>query len=84
VAHDELAPLSGELDDISDPPIEVENGVSARVVWGLAVLLLVTVVALVVAWYWSENTELHFWLVAQFVPVFYAFWIWRYVQGTAK
>jgi hypothetical protein len=71
VAHDELAPLSGELEEQLDPPIEVEDGLSLSVIYRLMVLFGVTVLSLLLAWWWPENTALHFWLVAQLMPVIY-------------
>jgi Flp pilus assembly protein TadB len=77
VAHDELAPLSSDQDPISElPPIEVEHGLSVPVIRLLFVLLWVTLGALTLAWLWPEETVMHFWLVAQFVPVFYVVLLW--------
>jgi hypothetical protein len=82
VAHDELAPLSSDQDPVDHlPPITVDHGIAGPVVVLIAILFFVTIGALSVAWMWSEETSLHFWLVAQFIPVFYVFLLW---VGTRK
>ena len=51
---------------------------------GLAGLVLLTVGSLCVAWWWPEQTQLHFWLVAQAVPVLYWVLIAVFVRETEQ
>jgi hypothetical protein len=76
VIHEELAPLSSDQSDATEWVVEASPGLPARAVRGVFVLLLVTFTALCAAWAWPDNTALHFWLVAQVVPVFYIIFAW--------
>ena len=48
------------------PPVQ-----GRRVLWGLSLWGGVTFGALFLAWSWPDATLMHFWLVAQAVPVLY-------------
>ena len=74
--HEELAPLSSDQTDATEWVVEASPGLPARVLRGLALLFGVTFLALCAAWAWPDNTGLHFWLVAQAVPVFYVVFTW--------
>ena len=62
-----------------DEPVSEEAGLSQalppvqgrRVLWGLLLWAGLTLGALLLAWSWPDATLLHFWLVAQAVPVLY-------------
>jgi hypothetical protein len=47
-----------------------------RTLSGVLCLIGLTVVAMSVAWYWPDRTLLHFWLVAQTMPVLYVVLAW--------
>jgi hypothetical protein len=47
-------------------------------------LLVLTVLAMTVAWYWPEQPLLHFWLVAQAVPVLYVILAWWGAQAPTE
>jgi hypothetical protein len=50
-----------------------------RWIWAAVLILLVlTVGSLALAWLRPEQTRLHFWLVAQCVPVLYWLLIWGF------
>ena len=74
--HEELAPLSSDQTDATEWVVEASPGIPSRVARGLAVMMLVTFIALCAAWAWPDNTALHFWLVAQAIPVFYVVFAW--------
>ena len=50
----------------SPPPVQ-----GARIGWGMGLWFVLTLGALLLAWHWPDATLLHFWLVAQAVPVLY-------------
>lgn len=62
------------------PPQEAPSGLttplSKRAWLSLLCLVVVTVVALALAWCWPDNTSWHFAWVAQAVPLCYAFLMW--------
>ena len=51
---------------------------------GLAGLVLLTVGSLCLAWWWPDQTLMHFWLVAQAVPVLYWVLIAFYVRDSEQ
>lgn len=53
-----------------------------RALWGVAVLVLLTVGSLGLAWLWPDMTMLHFLWVAQAVPVLYLLLAWWGTQRT--
>lgn len=56
-------------------PAAVHDGevgaASARAWWGVVILLVLTLGSLTLAWLWPDATLMHFWWVAQAVPVLY-------------
>lgn len=60
--------------------LAVPEGLPHRTRVGLCLLVVVTVAALAVAWCWPDRTALHFWLVAQALPVFYAVLAWWWAR----
>jgi cobalamin biosynthesis protein CobD/CbiB len=55
-----------------------------RAFWGVLCLVVLTVLAMTVAWYWPEQPLLHFWLVAQAVPVLYVILAWWGAQAPTE
>jgi len=39
-------------------------------------LLTLTLLALLLVWRWPDSTLMHFWLIAQFVPMLYWLLVW--------
>ena len=74
--------IQASANDLDEPTHEVAapEGLRHRTRVGLCLLVLITVVALAVAWCWPERTALHFWLVAQALPVFYAVLAWWWAR----
>lgn len=56
------------------------KGLPRRTRLGLWLLLMTTLAALAVAWCWPDRTALHFWLVAQALPVFYGVLAWWWAR----
>jgi hypothetical protein len=55
-----------------------------RAFWGVLCLLGLTVLAMSVAWYWPDQTLMHFWLVAQATPVLYVILAWWGANAPTK
>jgi hypothetical protein len=55
----------------STPTEPHSTGLSLRAWSGLILLAFTTVGALALAWLWPDFTRMHFWLVAQALPIFY-------------
>ena len=72
VSHDPFLPHSdssvGEGEDLPRSPSPVQG---RRVLWGVGAWAVMTLGALLLAWSWPQASLLHFWLVAQAVPVLY-------------
>jgi hypothetical protein len=66
--------------EVNSPLVSGDPGVSGRSVAGLSLLLVATWVALALAWLWPNSTRVHFWLVAQGLPVFYALLAWWWAR----
>lgn len=47
-----------------------------RVWLGVLGLLTLTLLALLLVWRWPDSTLMHFWLIAQFVPLLYWLLVW--------
>lgn len=79
-------PTQAPGDDPGDPVISLEPSkwLTRRTSVGLFLLVFVTVVALAAAWCWPDRTSLHFWLVAQALPVFYALLAWWWARQPAE
>jgi len=43
---------------------------------GVLGLLMLTLLALLLVWRWPDATLMHFWLIAQFVPLLYWLLVW--------
>ena len=72
VSHD-LFPSQQDIpvqagDRARSGPLPVQG---QRLGWGVLMWAVLTVGALLMAWHWPDATLLHFWLVAQAVPVLY-------------
>lgn len=76
----QLSPIPESNPEVSSPSVSGVVGVSGRSVLGLSFLIVATWVALALAWLWPDNTRVHFWLVAQGLPVFYAFLAWWWAR----
>lgn len=74
--------IQASANDLDMPTYEAAapEGLRHRTRVGLYLLVLITVVALAVAWCWPDRTALHFWLVAQALPVFYAVLAWWWAR----
>jgi Flp pilus assembly protein TadB len=57
-----------------------QSGLSRRAWIGLILLALSTVGVLALAWMWPDLTHLHFWLVAQALPIFYWLLVWWWAR----
>ncbi len=79
-------PTTAQGDEKGDQAIHLEdsNRLSRRTAVGLFLLVAVTVAALAAAWSWPDRTLLHFWLVAQALPVFYALLAWWWARQTGE
>jgi len=79
-------PTHAPFEDLGDQaiPTTAPGVLSQRTCVGLFLLVFVTVVALAAAWFWPDRTALHFWLVAQALPVFYALLAWWWARQPAE
>ncbi|WP_146100050.1 hypothetical protein [Limnohabitans sp. TS-CS-82] len=55
-----------------------------RAFWGVLCLFGVTLLAMAWAWHWPDQSLLHFWLVAQAMPVFYVILAWWGAQAPTE
>ena len=47
-----------------------------QVSWGILGLLVLTLLPMALVWRWPDATLMHFWLIAQFVPLLYWLLLW--------
>jgi hypothetical protein len=57
-----------------------QSGLSRRTWKGLIMLTFSTVGSLALAWVWPDSTQMHFWLVAQALPIFYWLLVWWWAR----
>lgn len=74
------SPISITTPEFNGSAVAGFAGISLRSWVGLLLLMTSTLVCLAVAWLWPGNTLLHFGLVAQFLPVFYALLAWWWAR----
>jgi hypothetical protein len=60
-----------------------QSGLSRRTWIGLILLTVSTVGTLALAWVWPDLTQVHFWLVAQALPIFYWLLVWWWARQPA-
>jgi hypothetical protein len=61
-----------------------QSGLSCRAWIGLTLLTFSTVGALTLAWIWPAQTHMHFWLVAQALPIFYWLLVWWWARKPVR
>lgn len=77
--HSQIQAPTSDL-GVSTLQVAKPEGLPHRTRVGLCLLVFITIAALAVAWCWPHRTVLHFWLVAQGLPVFYAVLAWWWAR----
>jgi hypothetical protein len=73
------------IDAQANNPVSVAPSSShGRAFVGVLCLFGVTLLAMAWAWHWPDQTLLHFWLVAQAMPVLYVVLAWWGAQAPAE
>ena len=70
--------MSASIPPHTEPQTHRPNGWWARHATSLGALglLLLTALAMTLLWRWPQATLMHFWLIAQFVPLLYWLLVW--------